>query len=115
MHRRTLFALPLLLASLPAAARPAVSEIRVGATEARARRMQARLGIPVRAVRSGLVEALNAGHLELALLTPPELAEARHRMGTRLLALPGTVDGRIPVTRRVLPPPLREHLANALA
>ena len=115
MLRRTVFALPLLLASFPATARPGVSEIRVGATEARARRVGTRLGIPVRSVRSGLVEALNAGHLELALLTAPELAEARHRMGSRLLVLSGTVDGRIPVTRQVLPPPLRDALAAALA
>ena len=114
MRRRHILLLPAWLAvPLPAAAM-SVSEVRVGIDAARAWRMAARLGVLVRGVQDGMVAALNAGHLELALLTRAELAEARLLMGERLLELPGAVEGRTAVTRRVLPAGLRARLADAL-
>ena len=118
MPRRPLLTLPLLAArarAAPARAAPHRLEGGVGAGPARARRMQARLGIPVRAMPQDRVAALDAGHLELALLNGAELAEAKRRMGPRLVVLPGHVEGRTPVTRRVLPAALRTRLAQAVA
>ncbi|MGI4950327.1 MAG: hypothetical protein ACRYGM_00820 [Janthinobacterium lividum] len=134
MHRRHLLTLPL-LAALPAFADAAttvpglhagtvvpelragtvVPELRAGVAPDRAARLARRLGVPVRSVQAGLVAALNAGHLEVALLDDAELAAARLCMRERLLVLPGRIAGRVPVTRRVLPPGLRQDMAAALA
>ncbi len=126
MHRRHLLTLPLLAAlpsSLPflmgatparaASHRP--SEIRAGVSLARANRMQHRLGLPVRSVQRRLVDAIDAGHLEIALLTAPQLAQARRRMQDRLVVLPGSFEGLTAVTRQVLSAALRTDLAAALA
>jgi len=128
MHRRFLLTLPLLTAlpvslslslslPMPLAARSSsrVSELRAGVGPEQAARLSRRLGVPVRSVRASRVAALNAGHLEIALLDDGELAAARHYMRERLLVLPGLIAGRTPVTRAVLPPGLRRELAAALA
>ncbi len=121
MHRRTLLALPF-LAALPARARPrhGISELRLGAPDpaAHARRLQAFVAIPTRAVvlqGPALVEALNAGHLEAAYLDPRALASARRRMGPRLAVLGPPGRHGTPVTRTVLSPSLQADLSNALA
>jgi hypothetical protein len=120
MHRRFLLTLPLLAAlplsmPLPVRSSSRVSELRAGVGPEQAARLGRRLGVPVRSVQAGRVAALNAGHLEIALLDDDELAAARHCMRERLLVLPGRIAGQTPVTRAALPAGLRRELAAALA
>ena len=124
MKRRTLLTLAPtlpLLAAFPAAAaraswRNEVSEVRFGTSgpggAALAQAMQARLGVPVRAVRLGgaeLAAALNAGHLEFASLDAATTGAAQAVMGERLVVRPaGTV------VRQVLPAVMQADLCAAL-
>lgn len=122
--RRNLLVLPL-VAALPAwAAGPGwgVSELRVGASggglPALARHCQSCMGVPVAAVAlqgAELAAALNAGHVEAALLDNATLARARALMGDRLIVLPGHLPGRVAVVRQALPAPLRAALGASLA
>ena len=135
MHRRTLAFLPLLAlggASKQAWSRgqPApwprdVTEIRVAASDPGAAAMatsiakhfQAWLGIRVVAVPlegAAVAHALNAGHLEFALLDRPTLTLAASLMGRRLERLAGASDPVV-VTRQSLAGSIHARLAFALA
>ena len=124
MKRRSLLTLVPSLSLLPvfkavaarAAWRDDVSEVRFGTRGADgvalARAMQARLGVSVRAVRldgAGLAAALNAGHLEFALLDGATTDAALASMGERLVARPDGI-----VVRQVLPDVMRADLCAAL-
>lgn len=124
--RRTLLIAPLLAAAgaahaHPAPARPAkVGELRLGAapgTRLDTAAIAARLGSPTRALTGGpapLAAALNAGHLEAAVLDHAILRRAQSLMAERLTILGPAPDGRTVVVRTILPADLRRALDAAL-
>jgi hypothetical protein len=126
MNRRTFLVVPLAAAVAGPSWNPgspwrhSVSEIRFGgsgaATAARARVLQARLGVPVRAVRlpaAALAAALNAGHVEFAELEPGVGTHVAALMGDRIRIAPGNA-GRAAV-RTALPGAMRADLVAALS
>ncbi len=118
MDRRTFLSVPL-LALAPSAASPrdhGISELRFGGTGpdtvARARALQARLGITVRPVQldpAALAKAMHAGQIEFATLGSTAHRDAHALMGARLAGGP---DGAM---LHSLPPALRQDLEAALA
>jgi hypothetical protein len=113
--RRPLLAMPLLLFARPLLAavpswRRDVSEVRVAGVDASA--MAMRLGVPVRTVSAGIAEALNAGHLEAALLDPATARQAARLMGSRLCV--EASGSQVMAIRRALPDGLRADLRRAL-
>ena len=125
MRRRTIFVLPL-AAALPSWAsarawRENVSELRVGVSGGEARTLahavQVHLGmrvLPARHQGVALVEALDAGHIEAALLDKDDLVRACAAMGERLVVLSRSSDDRTGVVRRILPAEMRTALAQAI-
>ena len=89
----------------------------VAATPAQVRAVAAVTGVPTRMVALrglALVDALDAGHVEAAVLDRGTLRAAIGRMGQRLAILRVGQGGAI-VSRRVLPTALHRELAAALA
>lgn len=116
MTRRPLLALPLLLAARPLLAvtpswRRDIAELRIAGANPVA--LQQQLGVPIRNVTQGVPEALNAGHLEAALLDPDTAQQAARLMGPRLLLQPQ--GAMIIAIREALPAGLRTDLWRALA
>ena len=113
--RRPLLALPLLLAARPLlAATPAwrrdIAELRIAGADPAA--MTRHLNVPVRTVVAGIPQALNAGHLEAALLDQATARHAVRLMGPRLHLEPQGQN--FIAIRQALPDALRTDLARAL-
>ena len=120
MHRRTLFAMPL-LAALPlrlerSAWRDSVSELRFGITCTTAfcraenidRVLRMRLH-PIALPTDALIEAVMAGQVEIAACTRPQADAIQARMGDRALRLHGNT-----ILLRSLPETMLNDIAEAL-
>ncbi len=116
IQRRWLLMVPLaaMVQGKARAATPSVSEVRVAGMDRL--RLASRIGIPVvenRLQGPALAAALNAGHIEAALLDAPTLALARHLMRERLWV--GPIGPRTAVIRHALPGTLHQSLRTAIA
>ena len=96
-------------------------EFRIGSSErlddSVLRRVAGRTGVPTVGMtsgRQGLVAALDAGHLEAAIVNPPMLDAVLGRMGDRIVVRWSDA-GSVILVRRALPDALRTDLQRALS